>query len=305
MENIDSNFIYDKIKLRTEKFVQFNTLGLSDSDKPGTLTFLDNEKFLNDVINNPFITGVITTESLGQSLDQNSRDWVLFLSEDPRYDFFFLQNCITEYVQSQNGFKSEIDPSARIHPTAFVSPTNVRIAKNVEIQANATILDDVTIGDNCIIRPGTVIGAEGFEHKRTSKGILSVKHDGKVIIGKNVDIGANCAISKGFSFRNTIIDDDTRLDNLVHIAHGVQVGKRCFLPASCMIAGSTSLGNDVWVGPNASISSQIEIGSNAFITIGSVVTRSVEEGAHMTGNFAVPHRDYLKILKQNLNAVKG
>jgi UDP-3-O-[3-hydroxymyristoyl] glucosamine N-acyltransferase LpxD len=158
----------------------------------------------------------------------------------------------------------------------------------------------VRIGRGTIVRAGAVLGAEGFEHKRTSRGILSVRHDGEVIIGERVEIGANCAISKGFSFRHTVIDDETRLDNLVHVAHGAQIGKRCFLPASCMIAGSTTIHDDVWIGPNASVSSQVQVGEGAYVTIGAVVTRDVPAGQRMTGNFAVPHAAFLSILKRNL-----
>ncbi|MTI38250.1 DapH/DapD/GlmU-related protein, partial [Fulvivirga lutimaris] len=143
----------------------------------------------------------------------------------------------------------------------------------------------------------TVVGSEGFEHKKTTKGILSVKHDGKVIIGKDVYIGALNAISKGFSYRNTIIGDSTKTDNLVHIAHCVQIGERCLLPASSMIAGSTTLEDDVWIGPGSSISSQLTIGKNGFISIGSVVTKNVNMNEKVTGNFAIPHRKFLKHIR--------
>ena len=83
------------------------------------------------------------------------------------------------------------------------------------------ILGSAIIGENCIIRAGAIIGASGFEHKRTSKGILSVMHDGRVRIANEVEIGADTNIAKGFYGRDTIIGDQTKIDALVHVAHAV------------------------------------------------------------------------------------
>lgn len=282
----------------------FNTLGLVDSEARETLSFLDDNSFLKSLKTNSNITGLFTTSQISEEVRAMRSDVALYIVNDPRYSFYSLQNLITKLVYSETRFKSVIHPSAVIHPKAYVSEYNVIIGADVEIEPNVTILSDVEIGKESAISAGTVIGAEGFEHKRTSKGILSVKHDGKVLIGEKVYIGAVNGISKGFSYRNTIIGDETKTDNLVHIAHGVQIGKRCFLPASCMIAGSVTIGDDVWIGPNASISSQITIQNNAFVTIGSVVTKDVSEKGHVTGNFAIPHSTFLRILKSHMNSVK-
>ncbi|MBC6401790.1 MAG: UDP-3-O-(3-hydroxymyristoyl)glucosamine N-acyltransferase [Ekhidna sp.] len=287
---------YFGIEVRNGEYV----LGLSNSNASNTLSFLDDPKFLDSVQDNESIIALIVTQNLAEKVE---RDIELFIMDDPRFDYYTMHNDLARAGYQKN--PSIIHESATIQPTAYVSEYNVKIEENVEIQPNVTILTDVEIGSNSIIRSGAVIGAEGFEYKRTLKGILPVFHDGKVIIGEEVDIGANCAVSKGFSYRNTMIGNQTKLDNLVHVAHGVQIGERCLLPASCMIAGSTSIGDDVWIGPNASVSSWLTIESNAFITMGSVVTKNVEEGSHITGNFAIPHSTFLNILKKNINEIEG
>ena len=118
-----------------------------------------------------------------------------------------------------------------------------------------------------------------------------------MILGKNVEIGANTFVAKGFAYKNTMIGDDTKVDALVHYAHSVQSGKRCMIVANALLGGHTVLGDDVWVGPSATISNRINIGSNAFIALGAVVVRDVEAGERVAGNFALPYgvfkRDWL------------
>ncbi|MEI2738966.1 MAG: UDP-3-O-(3-hydroxymyristoyl)glucosamine N-acyltransferase [Chitinophagaceae bacterium] len=272
-------------------------LGLSNSQQPGTLSFCDTEKFIREIEKNENVTALFVTEAITQKVTATAIK--LIETEDPRYDFYYLINEAGK--ENYKEFKSEIHPSAKIHDRAYVADNNVKIGANTIVEPNVTILPDVEIGKNCIIRAGSVIGSEGFEQKRTQKGILAVLHFGKVIINDNVHLGALNSVAKGMSFRDTIVGDSTRTDNLVHIAHGVQIGKRCFLPASCMIAGSVTVEDDVWIGPNCSISSGITIKKNAFITIGAVVTRTVEEGQTVSGNFAIPHQKFLRNLKNSLN----
>ncbi len=271
-------------------------LGLSNSQSPNTLSFCDTEKFVTDIEKNLNITALFVNEGAGKKLS----DRILKIqSDDPRWSFYDLINKAGK--DSYREFKSEIHHTAQVHERAYISPNNVRIGANTIVEPNVTILPDVEIGNNCIIRAGSVLGSEGFEQKRTQKGILGVLHFGKVIVHDDVHLGALNSLAKGMSFRDTIVGESTRTDNLVHIAHGVQLGKRCFLPASCMIAGSVTIDDDVWIGPNASISSGIRIGKNAFITIGAVVTRNVDEGQTVSGNFAIPHQKFLRNLKNSLH----
>jgi len=290
VNNID---IVNALGIKSVSECSFETLGLVNSEFKKTITFCDTEKFMNDVNENKNLSGIFINSELKKNLKRE--DLTVFVVEDPRFSFYTLQNYL--YDKNYTRVKTIIGNKSVIHKTAYVSDNNVMIGNNVMIEPNVTILEDVEIGNNVIIRAGTVVGAEGFEHKKTSKGLLAVKHNGKVIIEDNVQIGANNAISKGFSYRNTIIGEDTRTDNLVHIAHGVQIGKRCLFPASCMIAGTVTIEDDVWIGPNASISSQITIGKNAYITIGAVVTRNISENQTVSGNFAIDHNKFIQFIK--------
>jgi len=162
-------------------------------------------------------------------------------------------------------------------------------------------LKDVVIKSGAIIRAGAVVGVDGYEHKRTSKGILTVAHDGKAIIGENAEVGVNSNIVKGFSYRDTVVGSETKIDALVHYAHGAQCGSRCMIVASAMVAGHVTIGDDVWIGPNASISNRISIGDGAFVSLGSVVVQDVPAGTKVTGNFAIPHVRFIRNLKVSVS----
>jgi UDP-3-O-[3-hydroxymyristoyl] glucosamine N-acyltransferase len=295
---ITSEFIKGNISTVSElkKDCTFEHLGLVDTQKSNSLTFIDDINFLDELLANKNIRGVLISQVMVKLILR--ADIQIILSDDPRYDYYHLINKRGEATYKK--YPSNISSSAKVHVSAYVSDYNVTIGENVIIEPNVTILSDVEIGSNSIIRAGAVLGSEGFEHKRTSKGVLSVWHDGKVIIGSNVEIGANTCIDKGFSTLSTTVGDYTKIDNLVHIAHGVQIGKSCFVIACSMIAGGVILKDNVWIGPNANIANKVVIENGGYVSIGSVVTRSVMSGQHVTGNFALPHDKFLSNLKRSL-----
>lgn len=282
-----------------EDAIECDAIALSNSTIQNSLSFLDSIDFLKEINSNANITAVFTTKDLSVHVEGK----LLVICDDPRFYFFTLLNEAgrRNYVRRP----SKISPKASIHPRAFVSDTNVEIGDNTIIGPNVTILADVTIGSNCIIQPGTVIGSEGYEYKRTSKGILPVFHDGQVIIRNDVEIGANTCVDKGFSFRQTIIDDGVKIDNLVHVAHGVQIGKGSYIIASSMLGGSVTIKEDAWIGPNASIAPGLVVESRGFVSLGSVATRRVLEGEWVTGNFAIPHKRFLANLKNSIIPESG
>jgi UDP-3-O-[3-hydroxymyristoyl] glucosamine N-acyltransferase LpxD len=271
--------------------IQCDALALSNSQIGNSMSFIDTEKFVKEINENQNVSCVFVTPELKDKIEGKK----VVVCDDPRFYFYTLLNEVGRRLYVKR--PSAISSKAIIHPRAFVSEYNVVIGDHTTIGPNVTILADVTIGSHCVVQPGTVIGSEGYEYKRTSKGVLPVFHDGSVLIGNRVEIGANTCVDKGFSFRQTIIEDEVKIDNLVHVAHGVQIGKRSFVIASCVLAGSVTIKEDVWIGPNANVAPGLVIESKGFVTLGSVVTKNVDEGEWVTGNFAIPHRKFLRILK--------
>ena len=270
-------------------------LGTASSIQDGSiLTFLSDEKYLAELNENKSIKVAFVENAIASKL---RKDIIVLAVNDPKWFFFTLLNYIAE---NKNREKTKISATANIHGSAVIYEKGVVIGENVIIEPNVTIYPDTVIEDGVIIRAGAVIGVDGFEHKRTTRGILSVAHDGKVLIKRNAEIGVNSNIVKGFSYRDTIVGEETKIDALVHYAHGVQSGRGCMIVASSMIAGHVTLGENVWIGPNSSIANRLNIGDEAFITFGSVVVKDVAAREKVTGNFAISHNKFIQNLKASI-----
>ena len=261
------------------------------------LSFIEDQKYVPQLNSNNSIKGIFCTQEIASS-GLIRADIDLIVVDEPKWFFFSIVDYLAKNQERQTTI---IDSSSEISSQAYISPVGVKIGKNCQIDPNVTILSDVTIGDNVIIRAGSVLGTDGFEHKKTTRGILSVAHNGEVIIHDNVEIGANSHVAKGFSYRPTIIGESTKLDAFIHYAHGVQCGKECLIVAHAMIGGNVDIGNNVWIGPSSVITNRIVLEDNCFITLGAVVTRGVKQGETVTGNFAIPHQKFLKNFKRSLS----
>jgi UDP-3-O-[3-hydroxymyristoyl] glucosamine N-acyltransferase len=274
ISDILSQIIGIKVKLHDNCL-----LGLVNSERPFTLSYFEDIKFKEDLEKNHNIVWVITKNELG--VHTNKRKIIV---EDPTWTFWTLHNYHAQLTLAKVRMANRIHPSAEVHPRAYVSDYGVEIGENTVIEPNVTIYDGVKIGRNCRVRANTAIGFDGFEKKMTSRGILSVVHDGRLIIEDDVEIGCLNSIAKGFSWRNTVVGSSTKTDSLVHIAHGVIIGAETRIAACAEVSGSVVIGDAVWVGPNSAITNGVTIGSNAYIGIGSVVTKNVPDSTKVAGN---------------------
>lgn len=268
-------------------------LGLIGSTIPNTLTFIDQEKYIPTLNKNTNIKCVIIHPELVNKVESGSL--TLIQSLQPRWDYYQIHNAIAK--DNYLTFASNIHPTAEVHPRAYVAEHNVIIGARTKIFPNATILEDSEIGEDCIVYSGAVVGSEGFEYKMFDDKILPVIHNGKAILEDKVHISANANVDKGFAQRHTIIGEETKIDKFSHVSHNVHIGKRTLVTAGTIIGGSTTIGDNVYIGLNATLLPGITIGNKAFISMGSVVTRNVEDGQQVTGNFAIPHKQFLAHLK--------
>jgi len=274
---------------------EFQSLGLVTHDRPRLLVFLEHEQHLARLLENRHTACVVTTQDLAEKLPSRL---AVAIADNPRKTFYEFHNDLVANTEFYwKSFATEISPGAHIHPRAFVAERNVRIGKGTVIEAGVTVLERSIIGDDVVLRAGCTVGSQGFEFKRIEGQILPVAHGGGVRLHDRVEIQANCALSRSVFGGFTELGEDTKLDNLIHVAHNVRIGKRCLLAASVMVAGSVIIGDDVWIGPGASISSEVAIGDGASITIGSVVTKDVPPGQRVTGNFAIAHDKFVAFLR--------
>lgn len=175
------------------------------------------------------------------------------------------------------GARTAFGPNCHVHETAVVGP-DCRIGTNVVIKGN------VRIGARCVIQSGAVLGEDGFGYHRDEEGYwVHHAHMGGVVLAEDVHVGANTCIDQG-TIEPTRIGRGTRVDNLVHLAHNVQVGEDCIIVAKAEVSGSVVLGDGVWIGPNACVKEHLIIGAKALIGIGAVVIRDVPEDVTVAGN---------------------
>jgi UDP-3-O-[3-hydroxymyristoyl] glucosamine N-acyltransferase len=158
--------------------------------------------------------------------------------------------------------------------------SNVTIGENVEIGSNCIIYPGVfinhntIIGDNVIIHPNAVVGSDGFGLYQINGLWKKIPHLGSVIIESNVEIGSNTTIDRGM-IDNTILKNNCKIDNLVHIAHNVTIGSNTAIAACTGIAGSTSIGDNCTIGGGVGINGHITICDNVNIHGMSMITKSI------------------------------
>ena len=205
-----------------------------------------------------------------------------------------------------------VDSSASIDPSVFVGPgsvigkscvieektiigahcvveNNSKIGSHCRIDSGVIIRRETVIGKKVIIQSGTVIGSEGFGNAMDNGTFVRIPCFGNVIIEDNVEIGANVTIDRG-NFKSTIIRKGARIDNLVQLAHNVEVGENTAIAAQVGISGSTKVGRGVLIAGQAGFVGHIEIGDGAFVGAKAGVSKSVKPGQKITG---YPARDLM------------
>ena len=189
------------------------------------------------------------------------------------------------------GPRAEIGSGTVIAPTAVIGP-HVRIGRDCVIGAGATIVHAL-IGDRVVIHAGARIGQDGFGYLPGPRGHGKVPQVGRVIIQDGVEIGANATIDRG-AIRDTVIGEGTKIDNLVQIAHNVEIGRHCVLASQTGISGSVTVGDFVMMGGKVGIADNVTIGSGAMLAADSGVMSDIPPGAKWGGSPAGPAREWLK-----------
>ena len=165
------------------------------------------------------------------------------------------------------------------------------------LHSGVKIYRNIRIGDRCCLHAGAVIGSDGFGFVPQKDGSFQkMPHIGNVVLGNDVEIGANTTIDRG-SIGDSILKDGVKVDNLVHIAHNVEINKHSAIAAQVGISGSTSIGKSVLIGGQAGIVGHITIADGVHINAQSGVSKSIEvKGQRLTGSPARPFREHYKMM---------
>lgn len=303
-------------KIEGDPNVSVMSFGKIEEAKQGELSFLANPKY-EDYLYTTNASVIIISESfeLKQPLAAT-----LIRVPDAYTAFATLLTKYQEIMQQQlSGIQqpSYIAKTALYGQNIFIGAfayigENVKIGSDTKIYPNAYIGDNVTIGDSCVIHPGvkiyndckignhvsihagTVIGSDGFGFApQTDGSFKKVPQIGNVVIEDYVEIGANATIDRA-TIGSTIIKSGAKLDNLIQIAHNVEIGNSTVIAAQSGVSGSTKIGNGVMIGGQVGIVGHIQIGDGAKINAQSGVSKSLQPGKAVTGS---PAHDYTAALR--------
>jgi UDP-3-O-[3-hydroxymyristoyl] glucosamine N-acyltransferase len=289
---------------------------------PASLTGADHEQvsFLADARH---AEALETTRAcavvLGEGVSVERKDLALLRCGDPQAAFNRVVGLFAPEVPSP---ESGVHPSAVVHPTAEVEDSacigplcvvgpGVRIAAGVVLHARVvlgasasvgadTVLypgvvlyPHVSIGASCIVHAGAVLGSDGFGFEPTESGWVKTPQGGTVLIEDDVEIGANVTIDCA-RFGSTHIASNVKIDNLVHVAHNVRIGRSSMFLAQSAVAGSTQIGSDVIVAGQTGIAGHLSIGEGARIGAKSAVFTDIPAGEEWWGSPAVPKTQSLR-----------
>ncbi|MFC0775855.1 UDP-3-O-(3-hydroxymyristoyl)glucosamine N-acyltransferase [Terrimonas alba] len=303
-------------KVEGDPNVVVNSFGKIEEAKENQLTFLANPKY-EDFLYTTQASIVILNEAY--ELKQPVKA-TLIRVPDAYSAFALLLSKYQEIMQQQlSGIQqpSYIAKTASYGNNVFIGAfaylgENVKIGNNTKIYPNAYIGDNVTVGENSIIHPGvkiyhdcvignrvtvhggTIIGSDGFGFAPQADGSFKkVPQIGNVIIEDDVEVGANATIDRA-TIGSTLIKRGAKLDNLIQIAHNVEIGNSSVIAAQAGISGSTKIGNGVMIGGQAGIVGHIQLGDGSKVNAQSGVSKSLEPGKAVTGS---PAYDYTAALR--------
>ncbi len=261
--------------------------------EPGDIVFVDHPKYYDKALQSAATVVLINKEVVCP--DKKA----LLISDDPFRDFVKIGQYFNSFKTSNSTISetAQIGEGTHIQPGAFVGQ-NVKIGKNCLIHANVSIGNDSVIGDNVIIHSGTVLGGDGFYYKKRETGFDKLKSVGNVVIGNDVEIGANCTIDRGVT-ASTTIGDGTKMDNLIQVGHDTIIGKKCLIASQVGIAGCVVIGNEVTLWGQVGIKSGITIADKVVVMAQSGVGHDLEEGKSYFGSPAEEARTMYKKMAAN------
>ncbi len=288
-----------------------------DEAEPGMLSYIEGSKFATQ-LKTTRASALILPEDAALQTQATAQGIAWIATQNPRLMF----------AQAIALFYQPYKPAARIHPSAVIDPTaeigtDVAIGAHVVIEAgvkvgnqvcihpnvvvypgsevgdrtvlhaNCVIHEHVRIANDCVIHSGAVIGAEGFGFVPTREGWYKMQQSGYVVLEAGVEVGCNSTIDRP-AVGETRVGRNTKIDNLVHIAHGCQIGEACALAGQVGLAGGVKVGNRVILAGQVGVANAAKIGDGAIASAKTGIHGNVEPGQLVSGYPYVDHKTYLK-----------
>ncbi|MDD5717443.1 MAG: UDP-3-O-(3-hydroxymyristoyl)glucosamine N-acyltransferase [Sulfuricurvum sp.] len=273
----------------------------------GEISFLSDSKYEKDLFETR-ASAVILPKEKGDLLPKGV---VALPSEDPYMSIALLSKYFSKPIKSSET-PPEIGEGCTVYPTAYIENgakigsnctimsgvyigSDVRIGNDVVLYPNVTVYRDTIIGDRVGVHAGSVIGSDGFGYAHTKTGEhVKLYQNGNVVIGDDVEIGANCTVDCAV-FGSTQIKNGVKIDNLVHIAHNCIVGEYSILVGQVGLAGSTTLGRNVVMGGQSATAGHLSIAPFTTLAARAGVTKSIQKGGTYSGFPLMEHKLWLKL----------
>lgn len=280
--------------LEIEQDCDFDALIKIDDRFDGrALTFVENEKYIDKVIDSKSIVGIIIAKELKGKI--KNKQLGIAYSSVPKASLIRINNMMLPHFN-----ETQFGNSCKISPSANISPDGVVIGDNVVIEDNVTIYSGTVIGSNCIIGSHSVIGSDCYERCLDENGNhVIATHKGGVIIRDNTIIEQRVIIDKAlFNWDNTEIGCKCFVGRDACIAHGCKLFENVYIYHRAFLCGNVIVERNSKIGIGAIVANRVHIGENADIKLGSVVTKNVENNSAVSGNFAIPHSVLIETIKK-------
>lgn len=279
------------------------------SAQKGQLSFLDNTKYKKYLSSTQASAVILTAKDADDCCVSKIISDNPYLAYAKALHLFQTEKEFNDHIHPT----AMIDPTANIHPGTFIGPyvvvgARAIIHQGVSIAAHCVIEDDCVIGENtylhshvtlyrksqlgarCLIHSGVVIGSDGFGFARSEKGWFKVPHLGHVLIGHDVEIGANTTIDRG-ALEMTYIGNGVKLDNQIQIGHNVHIGDHTIIAGCVGIAGSAHIGKNCMIGGGVGIAGHLSITDGVVITAMTGISKSINEPGIYSAGMQAEKRD--------------
>lgn len=300
--------IAQALDIECESDIEITSLNTLIDSNEHELTFLENKKYTHD-LSKTKAAAVFVKEDFLSEVPKNT---IALVCDEPYICLAKASKFFAPRLVEKEGNEPKIGEHTEILPNVYLGKDTI-IGKNCTIMAGSFIGDNVEIGDNtiiypnvsiyrdckigsdCIIHSGTVIGSDGFGFANNNGKYVKIYQNGNVVIGNDVEIGANTAIDRA-AFKSTIIEDGVRIDNLVHIAHNCKLGTGTILTGQVGLSGSTTLNQYVIMGGQSATAGHLEIAPFTTIAARGGVTKSITTPKKFWAGFPLmEHRTWLKL----------
>ncbi len=291
--------------------VKVNNLSKIEEGAPGTLSFLANSKYIHYLyetkssivlINKDFVPEHPVKATLIRVNDAYSSMAMLLnmveAARQPKSGIdpntviaasVSLPTSVYVGAYSYIGENAIIGENVKIYPQVYIGE-NVKIGHDTILYPGVKIYRDCVIGNNCTLHSGVVIGADGFGFAPMGETYVKIAQIGNVVLDDYVEIGANTTIDRA-TMGSTRIHQGVKLDNLIQVAHNVEIGENTVMAGQCGIAGSTKVGSHCMFGGQVGLAGHINIGNHVNIGAQSGVTKNFEDGQIIFGSPAQPKRE--------------